>query len=299
MQSASSNRVVGDLALLDSLDQHSWDKAYDEVMREKYHKNTRNFSAKITAERVDDPQIYVVPRIRGGSSYKSIPLEGEPHSVQYCAISKGYPMQAISSFSLGPILGEGLNVVNAAFSKCVSVGHLEGGGKVNLRRKTFWQRSRSPRYGIRYKDDRHMIVDNERVRTKEWMMEHHDEWFPEWDKWRRSVAMCSEGSFHWTDSPVVADYHQGKVIGFVKWKKECYIKPAYELLPETEEYQFLEEVREKGRHLGLVHPKGIEELPVRALTEEYIRELYDDPHDMSCMPYVIAGKLLDVPVYED
>lgn len=80
--------------------------------------------------------IYFIPRERGGPSYKSVPLEGVINDdVQYCPISKGYPMQDVSSFTLGPIVGEGLCLVNSAFSKSICIMHIEGGGKVDLKRK--------------------------------------------------------------------------------------------------------------------------------------------------------------------
>lgn len=45
-------------------------------------------------------------------------------------------MQGVSSFSLGPVVGEGLVVVNAAFSKVIYLQHLIG-GIVNYKRKNF------------------------------------------------------------------------------------------------------------------------------------------------------------------
>jgi len=82
--------------------------------------------------------IYVVPRIKTRPSYLSIPLIGvDINSVQYCPISKGFPMQDVSSFTLGPIVGEGLCLVNAAFSKSICIAHIEGGGFPDLKSNSF------------------------------------------------------------------------------------------------------------------------------------------------------------------
>ena len=65
-------------------------------MNRKYAKGTRNFSTKFignawTGE--SQPPIFLVPRVRGGASYKSIPLQSvQSDDVVYCPISKGFSM---------------------------------------------------------------------------------------------------------------------------------------------------------------------------------------------------------------
>jgi hypothetical protein len=44
--------------------------------------------------------------------------------------------------------------------------------------------------------------------------------------------------------------------------------------------------------IGLVHPKGRDNHKEKALTKEFIEDLYNSPYEMSCMPYVVAGYLL-------
>ncbi|CAH6420770.1 Hypothetical protein HVR_LOCUS1286 [uncultured virus] len=119
---ASTKRTIGDISIFDdnvspmNVLQHNWNVAYKTIMDQKYAKETRNFSRTI----VGNPQplerhapIYLIPRERGGPSYLSVPLQGiNPADVQYCPISKGFPMQDVSSFTLGPIVGEGLCLVN-------------------------------------------------------------------------------------------------------------------------------------------------------------------------------------------
>ena len=108
------------------------------------------------------------------------------------------------------------------------------------------------------------------------------------------------GIFHWNDdSERICYYHNGKVIDFVTWKKECYIKPAYELLgrDDNKVMTFLKYLfNEKKVSLGLVHPKGRSEHAEKALTKEFIKKLFDSKFDMCCMPYVVAGFLLGVKV---
>ena len=218
--------------------------------------------------------------------------------IQYCPCSKGYSQQDVSSFTLGPVVGSGLCIVNAAFSKMICITHLQG-GKVDLKRKNFWKPAKKPTYQIEYVNEKTLLVDGEKVKTRRWLKEHRDEWKPEWTKWSQSVALCSRGDFHWSgDSPRVAFLYQKKYLGYVDWKKQCYIQPAYDLLEETEVMKFMRKIWEEHHvALGLVHPmgnKGEAETPV---TREFIRELYDSETTMACMPYVVVGKLLGVEIY--
>ena len=71
---------------------------------------------------VESSNIYVIPRQRGGSSYKDVELEfDDANDIQICPISKSYSMQDVSSFTLGPVIWHGLNIVNSAFSKYISI----------------------------------------------------------------------------------------------------------------------------------------------------------------------------------
>jgi len=222
-----SDRKIYPASLLKSSDQEDWEKAYRKTIDPKYAKGTRKWATSIrgTAEKGEQkPPLYLVPRERGGPSYKSAPLaKNTSDQVHYALVSKGFGMQDLSSFTLGPIPGPegGLCLVNYAFSKQVCVHHLEGGGKVNLSRKTFWQKSRKPTREIRLLPSRKLKVDRRVFEAEEWLQDNFDLWYPEWKKWRDIVALCSNGNFHWGDeSPIVKYYHEGNYLDFVERKKE-------------------------------------------------------------------------------
>ena len=295
---ASGSRTVYNLDLFSSSDPRLWEKAYVENMNPKYKKNTRNFSKSITGATVSSPNIYVIPRVRGGPSYKDVDLiEDDPTKLQYCPISKGYSMQNVSSFTLGPVIGEGLCIVNAAFSKIITIAHIEGGGKVNLKRKNFWQRSRKPTRTIKIIDRQFMMVDGQIYMINEWLERHLHLWFNEWELHRKHIALSSEGSFHWSDpAEVVAYWHNHKPIDFVTWKIECYVKPAYALIRQTDVYHFLVNLYNVHKiSIGLVHPMA-KDGALEPITASYIQQLYESKDTMSCMPYVVAGLLLGVAV---
>jgi hypothetical protein len=316
LTAASTNRFVGDLAIFDEPagapgDEAlvaTWEAEYARVMDQKYAKGTRGFSTALLRGEPErsfgaDPPLYVVPRERGGPSYKSVPLV-DRHGVRvasehvaYVQVSKGFGGQDASSFTLGPVVGEGLCVVNAAFSKQVCASHVEGGGIVDLKRKGFWRRAARPERKVERVSDDTMLVDGDLVSTRAWLREHEVLWLEEWERWRRSVALCSVGSFHWGDSePLAYRASTGEYLGFVEWKLRCYVAPAYELLPQTKPYAYVAQLRAKGWAVGLVHPMGRSEDGELPLTCDAIRAMYDDPREHACMPYVLAGLLLGEPV---
>ncbi len=289
------------LATLD-MDEARWEQAYQAGINPKYNKDSKKLNTSgydMPGVCVDVP-IFLIPRQRG-QSYKSIPLEGVDNDlVFYAPISKGFSGQGISSFSLGPIVGEGLCLVNSAFSKIICTFHLEGGGKVNIKRKYNWQRSKEPTRSIIRMDDVTMLVDDIPVNTTEWLEDNKELWFDEWQKWSHTVAMSSTGSFGWRNGEDIITFKYGnRYLSFVQWKKECYIKPSYNLLPLSQTFQDLKLVWDMGHPLGLVHPKAITGNPEQQITKEYIRELYDSFDEMCCQPFVIAGLLLGVPIDDD
>ncbi len=307
---ASTSRRIGDLKVFETKDASAWEKVYYETMEKKYGKNTRHFNRQVTAlnwSGSGKPPIFIIPRIRAGPSYKSVTMKVDARTlssdeVAYCPISKGFPMQDVSSFTLGPIAGEGLCLVNAAFSKCICISHIEGGGQVDLTRKNFWKRARHPDRDILLVDDTSIKVDGKVYNTNEWLQKNEQLWRPSWEQWRKCVALCSRGSFHWADdSPLVSYFSPklnerlGRYLSFVEWKKECYIRPSYELLETTPVMPFLRQTWQ-SHPLGLVHPMGLKGEAEVPITPEFIRSLYDSPTEMCCQPYVVVGKLLDVPV---
>jgi len=298
----SGGRTIGNTNLLDSTDSKAWEDEYARVMDKKYAKGTRNFSMTLTGKawiKSDKAPIFLIPRERGGPSYKSQKLEGvEPDDVQYCPISKGYPMQDVSSFTLGPIVGEGLCLVNAAFSKCVCVMHIEGNGIFDSSRKCFWKASKKPLRQIVVTSKDTMTVDGQSFNIHQWLKSNESLWLSEWDKWHRAIAMCSMGDFHWAnENPTIAYRFKGEYINFVEWKKLCYIKPSYELMPATKVFQFLLAAWKTAKvPLGLVHPKAISDKPETPITAEYLSELFNSPNEMCCQPFVVAGLLMGVDV---
>ena len=293
----STNRIVASLSLFDSNDPLLWEQAYKETMEGKYAKNTRNFSGKIHGMSSDNPKIFLIPRVRGGPSYKKYNLkDADPGDLQYCPISKGYPMQNISSFTLGPIVGEGLCLVNAAFSKIICVMHIEGGGKIDFKRKCYWRPARKPHRDIEIIDSSTMSVNGEEVNIQTWLSSNKNLWLKEWTEWSQSIALTSRGDFHWSNnSPIVIYKSKKRYMKFQEWKIECYIKPSYELIPQTDVFQFLYDVyHNKKISLGLVHPfsKGSGEL--KPVTKEYLKELLESKSQFVCQPYVIAAKLLGI-----
>lgn len=107
------------------------------------------------------------------------------------------------------------------------------------------------------------------------------------------------GDFHWTDGlgeTLICRKEYG-CLNFVQWKKMCYIKSSYDLLPKTTVFQFLLKVwKENNIPLGLVHPKNHDSENIEPITKEYIRWLYDTNEEMCCQPYVVAGLLLGVTI---
>jgi len=316
-----------DIALYDEVEESKWEEMYAKCMNEKYAKNTRHFDRGYANTPDPDEQgngkVYVVPRIRT-ESYLDVHLVGVDQSkVRYCPISKGFGMQDVSSFTLGPVVGEGLCVVNAAFSKQICVDHITGNGKFVPTRVGHWVNKGKVKRkvelvsrgahrantvynggGVR----QWISVDGVEYDAIEWLTQNKDVWFDEWDKWRRSIALSSEGNFHWADKlgDSLAFYNskemiamgQPEIIDFVMWKKCCYIRPGYQLISKTNVFLFLKELYDQQIPIGLVHPKGKCDGGETPITRDLIRDLYDDPYEMACMPYVVAGLLLSVPLFE-
>lgn len=287
----------------------SWNKLYEKKYENvKYKKNSKNFSTIIHGKSVDKPNIYVIPRQRGGPSYKDIQLEYDnTEDIQFCPISKGYSMQDVSSFTLGPVVGHGLNIVNSAFSKCIAIKHIDGSGYYDRNLKKYWKKTKKgPIRNIINLTEKTMSVNGETVNKKKWLEKNKDLWFDDWLKWSDSIRMNPLGDFNWTnDSETIIycnciDEDENIYMNFVAWKKECYITPAYELFSRKDNkvINFLKLLYHKKKiSIGLVHPMAKLEKKEKAITPEYIRSLYDSDKIMTCMPYVVAGYLLGVEIF--
>lgn len=285
-----------------------WEMLYKEKYEgNKYAKNTKNFSKVIHGKPTNNPNIYIIPRQRGGPSYKDVKLEyDDANNIQFCPVSKGYSMQDVSSFTLGPVVGHGLNVVNCAFSKSISVKHLDGSGQFSSENKKYWKKNRKgPVRKITNLSEDYMEVDEVIYKKIEWLENNKHLWYDNWIQWHDAIRLCENGNFNWCedsdvlifcnciDTPNVNIY-----MNFVQWKKTCYIKPAYELFEKNNSViEFLKMVyHEKKISIGLVHPKGKDKYREKAITAELIRKLYDSEYEMACMPYVVAGYLLNVTI---
>jgi hypothetical protein len=304
LTACSSKRKICDLSLFDiERDREdAWEQAYQQTMNPKYMKLTRNFGMRHNCFKwkgQGDPPIFLIPRERGGPSYKDVKLEGcETGNVFFAPVSKGYSMQDVSSFTLGPVVGEGLCVVNAAFSKCICIFHIEGGGKLDLKSKNFWKRTRNPTRNVKMYTNDMLEVDGEFYDVYDWLNDNRDLWFEEFDLWRKHIALCDTGDFHWTrDEDPLAYFVDDKIVNFVIWKKKAYIEPAYKLIPETPVYKFLFKLWKTNKvALGLVHPMAKLGTVEKPITTKYIRDLYDSEHQMCCLPYVFAGYMLGVEI---
>jgi hypothetical protein len=227
--------------------------------------------------------------------------------IQFCPISKGFSMQDVSSFTLGPVVGHSLNIVNNAFSKCIAIQHIDGSGTFTIENKKFWKKNRKgPVRDIINASSKSMIVDGEIVNKKVWLETHLDLWYDQWKLWHDAIRLSPHGSFQWTTTEPILYCNcidkPGKRVymNFVEWKKSSYIAPAYKLFEQNNPViEFLKQVYfEKKVSIGLVHPKGRDAYMEKALTPDLITRMYNDPDNMACMPYVVSGYLLQVPVYD-
>jgi hypothetical protein len=79
------------------------------------------------------------------------------------------------------------------------------------------------------------------------------------------------------------------------------MEPSYDLLPATSVYQALAELRKKGTPIAIIRSMAVSEDFLRGaaipkLKPALLRELFDSKEEMSRQPYVLAGKLLHVPI---
>ena len=185
----------------------------------------------------------------------------------------------------------------------ICIHHLHG-GTVNLKRKCFWQTFKKTTRDIKLIDDVMMSVDNVVVNIIEWLSTNEGLWFPEWNKWRKTVALCSRGDWHWSNgSPVVCYARETdtgcEYMGFNKWKIECYVKPSYDMIEDTDVFKFLSKILYEDKvSIGLVHPMVNQcknrSSPLKPITKEYMVENFKSDKFMACQPYVVAAKLLGV-----
>ena len=261
-----------------------------------FQKTSRNFSRKIMGRRMDDPPIFVISR-RRGHSYKAIPLAGlSSQDVFYAPVSSGFSMQDASSYIMGPVVGEGLNLTNAAYSKIITVMHIQGGGRVDYRSKSFGKPGKAIRE-VQVTSPTTMLVDGSEVLIKTWLESNKALWFEEWNLWARSIAMCSRAEYRWGNQSVRVGYWlNDQCVDFLHWKIECILKPSYRLLEESKSARFLKEVRAEGRTYCLGPSFGAMTALGAPITVDLIKTLYQSSHSICGSAYVLAGYLLDVPI---
>lgn len=303
------NQQNTNVNISDMTSEDYWENLYNEKYNgNKYRKNTKNFSKIIYGKSVDNPNIYIIPRQRAGPSYKDVNLEFDnPKDIQFCPVSKGYSMQDVSSFTLGPVINHGLNVVNSAFSKCIAIKHIDGSGHFTCNNKKYWKKNRKGplRKIINISDDM-MEVDGTLVNKIDWLEQNKNIWYDDWHKWHDSIRLDPNGNFNWCSDSEVIIYCNcidnpgtNLFMDFVTWKKTCYIAPAYKLFNRNDNrvINFLKLLYCDNKiSIGLVHPMGKLGDKEKAITHEFIRNLYDSPYEMTCMPYVVAGYLLNIDI---
>jgi hypothetical protein len=143
-----------------------------------------------------------------------------------------------------------------------------------------------------------MKVDGKKYNIREWLRDNEKKWLSEWLIWSRSISLSSIGDFHWTDGlgDTIAYKYKDNYLNFVQWKHECYIKPAYELVPQTEAYKFLVNVwKKKNVPLVLIHSMCNKIEGEEPITREALIDLMNSTEEMACMPYVLASILMDIP----
>lgn len=79
---------------------------------------------------------------------------------------------------------------------------------------------------------------------------------------------------------------------FVDWKFNSYINPGLELIVRTREYEFMMKLMDECIPIALVHPKGDTHDEEEPQTLDKLVDFFNDPYEMSCMPYVVAYSLL-------
>jgi hypothetical protein len=301
--------IEEDIVTMDTNTDLYWETVYQEKYNgNKYKKNTKNFSKIIHGKVIENPNIYIIPRKRGGPSYKDVKLEYDnTEDIQFCPISKGYSMQDVSSFTLGPIVNHGLNLINSAFSKSIAIKHIDGSGIYTEKNKKYWKKNRKGAIrNIVNISDNKMKVDGIEVDKIEWLEENKDFWFENWKKWHDSIRLDANGlndSINCINRNEVIIYcncidvpNQNVYMDFITWKKKCFIGEAYKLLNKKDNrvMNFLKLLYcEKKISIGLVYPIGKKEDKEKAITPELINYLYNS-HEMTRMCYVVAGYLLGV-----
>jgi hypothetical protein len=295
--------------LLASNNMQVWEEAYQKCVPFKYSKSRyspKKVDASEDKKEIPAPRVYVIPRIRT-QSYK-IPLEGvdDPTTIVYCPISKGYGMQGLSTFSLGPSCDPKnpfLVLVNGAYSKVIAVEHLEGKGCFDLKRKNFWKRARKPLFTIEMEGFDKIRVNQKLFDLSSWLNDNRQLWYPEWSKWSKHVTFYGEGSFHWSKTPTVTycnpylqedlqeDSKALQFIDFATWKQQYYIQPGLQLMESRWEWKYLVSLLKSGRVIALTHPEGHAFPPQQPLQLSLLQELIDSKEDFCTMPYVVAFKL--------
>lgn len=275
---------------LDTTDEETWKKIYKKVQNEKYAVGKRKYNKKIVGTETETPKIYVVPR-RRGKSYKHFKDENDtPLSdhAYWCEASKGFRFGDLSSYTAGPIVGHGINVLSATWSKRVYALHLLG-GKFDINKKDFWDKRKPKRKIV---DDK-IVVDDQEYPINEWLTDNKDEWYSEWKKWSQAVALCGEPSFKWMSNYKNVCWIINNKIRFdfkVCWY-ETYVKWLHQFWETLDTFKYVKKVFDK-RNIVLVHPmvgdysKGpttIEDIKARVKNNRIIEA-----------PWVLTSKLLGI-----
>ncbi len=287
---AVKKRKIANLSLLDTTDKDTWMNAYNLVQVDRLKPGYYNYSKKLMGKPTQKPTIHVVRRVRGGDSYKSVQLndlDGNTipvNDIFWVPSSKGYSFSDISPYVIGPIIGHGINILNAVWSKHVTVGHLNG--KFNLNSKNFWKKS-SKDVDI---DDIQEIFNSKK-------------WYIEWKKWSDHVALCGDPAFNWVDNMgLTIAYVKNKDVNintdsFYKNEKEfhrdTYEKWLSEAWDNLESFKYLyRRFTQDKVHIALIHPIISSEHDMSIpITAEYMEKWIQDGNLMNT-PMLLAMKLI-------
>ena len=285
---------IADPVLFKSTDADVWNNAYRTVQNPKYKIGKRKYSKKIVGRTVTDPKIYCVPR-RRGQSYKTKAFKEvrDNSDLYYCEASKGYRFGDLSSFAAGPIVGHGINVLSAVWSKRIFTSHIEG-GHFDITKPNFWAKpDRASCRRVEWICKNIIKVDGDKYTVNKWLKENMKEWYGEWKNWSEAIALCGEPTFKWMcNYDCIAWVINNKVRTD---SKQCwfdtYVTWLYGIWDNLDTYSFVEDVMKVDKKsIVLVHPM----LSIDSdepITRQVIHDHIDSGATM-CAPYCLMAKLL-------
>lgn len=197
------------------------------------------------------------------------------------------------------IKGIGSSLLNFALSKQICIDHINGSGRFNPKRTTYWQNIKPPKYNIKIYDNNNIKVNNIIYNKIEWLDEHEDEWYSEWKCWSEAISNSGNNGYHWLNTNIIVYRYCGEYLNFRDWKKFCYIERSYLQLPKINIYWLLEDIWDNNETIRINYIENINisnTLNEKCITKDYIRYLYNHSTKIPPISYVMTGLLLDVNI---